>query len=184
MTLDKLLNTRRSLRTLGSMNVSDELVATLAHAAQRAPSCYNNQPWRFVFVYKQAALDELKSVLANGNAWAKKAPLIIAVYATKKDDCIVKEREYYLFDTGMAVMNMLLKAEELGLVMHPVAGFSQQKAKEILSIPNDATLITLIIAGKKTNTINDELEDWQKESERNASERNAVDTFVFHNSAE
>ena len=40
---------------------------------------------------------------------------------------------------------LILRATELGLVAHPIAGFSPRKAREILGIPDSAQVITFII---------------------------------------
>jgi nitroreductase len=47
----------------------------------------------------------------------------------------------------MASMNLMLQATESGLIAHPIAGFKQAPIKDVLDIPSDFTLITLIILG-------------------------------------
>ncbi|MCX5791180.1 MAG: nitroreductase family protein, partial [Elusimicrobia bacterium] len=71
-------------------------------------------------------------------------------FAKKENDCVLKEREYYLFDLGMAVSAIQLRATELGLVAHPIAGFDSEKARLVLGIPEGNLVITLIVLGKKT----------------------------------
>ena len=44
----------------------------------------------------------------------------------------------------------MLRATELGLVAHPIAGFSPKKTRGILGIPSEYKVITLIIVGKKS----------------------------------
>jgi hypothetical protein len=53
----------------------------------------------------------------------QKSSLIIAVYSKREYDCIIDDRECYLFDTGIAVSFMILRAAELGLVAHVIAGY-------------------------------------------------------------
>jgi nitroreductase len=48
-------------------------------------------------------------------------------------------------------MNLMLQATELGLIAHPIAGFKQVPIKELLAIPDDFTLITLIVLGYPTD---------------------------------
>jgi nitroreductase len=86
-------------------------------------------------------------------------------------DCVVKEREYYLFDTGMATAFLILQATELGLVAHPIAGFDEDKAKEILKIPAAMRLITLVIVGVHQLTLNTLLNEKQTEGEKERPER-------------
>jgi len=93
-------------------------------------------------------LKQLHGAMSKGNAWVQAASLIIAVFSKKELDCLIKEREYYLFDTGMATAFIILRATELGLVAHPIAGFNEDAVKEILGIPEEMRLITLVIVGK------------------------------------
>jgi len=124
MDVKEAIEKRRAYRAIEPVDVTDELIRDLAYHASLAPSCYNNQPWRFVFVKSRGKLEELFGMLSSGNGWAKNASLIVAVYSMRDYDCVIKEREYYLFDTGMAVALMILRATELGLVAHPIAGMT------------------------------------------------------------
>ena len=81
-----------------------------------------------------AELDEMRGALAKGNEWAQKASMIIAVHSKVEDDCLVAGREYFLFDTGMATALLILRAVELGLVAHPIAGFDEERVKEVLGL--------------------------------------------------
>ena len=76
-----------------------------------------------------------------------------AAFARKEYDCVIKEREYYLFDLGMGVGALLLRAAELGLVAHPIAGFDPAAAKKALGIPDGDMIIALVIVGKKTEDL-------------------------------
>ncbi|MCK4756036.1 nitroreductase family protein, partial [candidate division WOR-3 bacterium] len=88
----------------------------------------------------------------------------------------------YLFDTGMATAALILRATELGLVAHPIAGYSPKKVKEILNIPIEREVITLIIIGKHSEEINPLLSEKQIEAERKRPERLSFDKFVYMNS--
>jgi nitroreductase len=106
--------------------------------------------------------------------------MIIAVFSKKDLDCNIGSREFYLFDTGMATANMILRGTELGMVMHPIAGYSHSKAKEILKIPDEYIVITLLIVGKKSNN-NTLLSEKQIKSENKRPQRKALEDFVYHN---
>jgi nitroreductase len=123
----------------------------------------------------------MHDTLSPGNVWAKYASMIIAVFSKKEDDCVINDREYFLFDTGMATGSLILRAIELGLVAHPIAGFSPKKTREILSIPDDYNVITLIIVGKHSKKINPILSDKQVEAEKKRPERIPLDKFVYIN---
>lgn len=165
MNIHEAIESRRAYRAIEPVEASDELIKDLAYLASLAPSCYNNQPWRFVFEKSREKLEELHDALSSGNGWAKTASLIVAVYSKEDYDCVVKDREYYLFDTGMAVALMILRATELGLVAHPIAGYDQDKAKRVLGIPEEAILIILIIIGKHPQKAVINLSNRQRETE-------------------
>ena len=171
MDVNESIATRRSYRSLVPFKVTDKLISDLAGSAQLAPSCYNKQPWRFVFVSEQKLLDRLKTSLSPGNAWAGPASLIVAVYSQRDMDCIIGEREYFLFDTGMASAFLILRATEMGLVAHPIAGYDEDAAKEILDISGDKILISLLIISGRTETLNPILSPQQVAAELNRPER-------------
>jgi nitroreductase len=80
--------------------------------------------------------------------WASKAPLVLVVCSRLDDDCkLADRRDYYLFSTGLAVGEMMLRATDLGLIAHPIAGYDALAIKEKLGVPSDHVLITLVICG-------------------------------------
>ena len=172
---------RRAYRSLEKFNVTEDLIDDLVECACLAPSCFNKQPWRFVFVYDENILKKLHDALSPGNEWAKRASMIVAVCSKKEYDCIIHDREYYLFDTGMAVAFLILRATERGMVAHPIAGYSQKKVKNILKIPEDMKVITLIIFGVHSGIINPSLSEKQKEAEKKRPERKKPEEICFHN---
>jgi len=180
LTIEEIIVKRRSYRSLDTIKITEDIVNELAKNAQLAPSCYNNQPWRFVFVYQDEQLSKLKTALSPGNKWALDSSMIIAVCSRKDLDCDIKNREYFLFDTGMATAFILLKATELGLVAHPIAGFDEDIAKKILEVPDDMQIITLIIVGKHSEAINQSLSPQQAQVEKERPERLSLDKFAFY----
>jgi nitroreductase len=175
------ISRRRAYRSLEPITISDELVSDLASKAQLAPSCFNNQPTRFVFVYEQDMLLQVKETLTKSNAWAKAASMIIAVFGKPDMDCRIKGRDYYLFDLGQTSAFLQLRATELGLVAHPIAGFDEDAVKNLLNIPQDMMVITLIIVGRKSNTLNPVLSEDQIAKEKTRPERLPLEEIVFLN---
>src|SRR5262249_49621685 len=66
--------------------VSRLALRTLLEAARVAPSCFNEQPWRFLVFdgEDQDALEEARSCLAQGNSWARQAPVLILSVAAER----------------------------------------------------------------------------------------------------
>ncbi|MFW6181892.1 MAG: nitroreductase family protein [Spirochaetota bacterium] len=181
MDLKEIMESRRAFRSLQPADLGEELLAQLAEAARLAPSCFNNQPWRYVFVDAPRVLQELHAALAKTNAWATAGSMIIAVFSRPDLDCRIKGREYFLFDTGMATAFLILRAAELGLVAHPIAGFNEDLVKDVLCIPADMRVITLVIVGEKSPQMNPLLTEKQAATEATRPERLETARFVYRN---
>jgi nitroreductase len=179
MDVKRAIDERRAYRALDPVEITDDVVHELATAAQLAPSCFNNQPARFVFVRDPDALKKLHEALSEKNAWARAASMIVAVASRLDLDCAIAKREYFLFDTGLAVAFLVLRATELGLVAHPIAGYKEMRAKQALGIPDDMRLITLVIVGKHSDTIGPLLTEQQAEIEQVRPERKPLDQITF-----
>ena len=182
MNVKNAIEKRRAYRSFYPIEISAKLVKRLAEVAQIAPSCANQQPRRFIFVHDQNKLKEVFTTLSKGNKWVERASMIIAVFSKPENDCIIGERQYYLFDTGMATAFIILQATELGLIAHPIAGFKETKAKEILKIPIEMRVIALVVIGKLSKNINPVLSEAMKLGEKQRPPRKKLEDLVFVNS--
>ncbi|NHJ46894.1 MAG: nitroreductase [Asgard group archaeon] len=181
MTVKEIIEKRRAYRAIEEVEITNEMIDDLALSAQLSASCFNYQPWRFVFVYEKEMLEKVFEVLKESNTWAHKASMIIAVFSKREFDCTPgKSREYYLFDTGMATAYMILRGTELGLVLHPIAGYSHSGIKRVLDIPEEMTVITLIIVGKHSEDVS-YLSEKQIETERKRPSRKKLEEFIYLN---
>ncbi len=179
MNVKNAIEKRRAYRSLEPIEVSDTLIEDLAESARLAPSCFNKQPWRYVFVRDKEQLEKLHKSLSTTNKWVELSSLIIAAFSDVKNDCVIKERQYYLFDTGLASAFIILRATELGLVAHPIAGFNEDGAKRVLGIPEHMRLISLIVIGKRSKEFKEGLTDIQKSKENKRPERKQFKEFIF-----
>jgi nitroreductase len=182
MDVHAAIETRRATRSLDPVEITSDLVRDLASHARLAPSCSNNQPWRFVFVFEPGKLEAMKPVFSEGNRWCHAASLIVAVFSRKEDDCVIKDREYHQFDAGMATAFLILRATELGLIAHPIAGYSPNKARAVLGIPEEYQVITLVLVGKRSAGPSPVLSPAQLEAETTRPERLPFEKFAFMNS--
>ncbi|MFX1380624.1 MAG: nitroreductase family protein [Promethearchaeota archaeon] len=179
MNVKKAIKERRAFRSLKPIQISNELITDLAETVQIAPSCGNKQPWNFVFVKESNNLELLFTTLSEGNKWVENASMIIGLFSKPEKDCIIGDRIYYLFDLGIAAAFIILRATELGLIAHPIAGFNEQNAKNILKIPDEMRLITLIIIGKHSKEINPVLSESMKLGEKQRPPRKTLGEFVY-----
>jgi nitroreductase len=81
----------------------------------------------------------------------------------------------------MATAAIILRATELGLVAHPIAGYSPKKTRQILGIPEEMEVITLVIVGKHSDAISPVLSEKQIEAEKTRPERLPLEKFVYRN---
>jgi len=137
MEIIDVIHQRASLKTcLSPREVEAEKITKILEAARVAPSARNFQPWRFIVVNNKKLLETLvKNAFSDVNHVAQNAPVIIFVCGNPGEDVTIGGKEYYLFDLGLAVENMVLAATSLGLVTHIMAGFSEDLVKEQLGIP-------------------------------------------------
>jgi len=177
----RAIQSRRAYRSLDPARLSKDDLCELEDAIQLAPSCFNNQPWHYVFVTDEKKRKEMQSVLSPGNEWAQYASMYIAVCAREQDDCVIHDRKYYLFDTGLATGFLLLRATELGFVAHPIAGYSPKKTRRVLGIPDDMQVIALVIVGRHKNTIRPELSEKQRKDEHERPGRKPIEQIVHYN---
>ncbi|XWX03417.1 nitroreductase family protein [Aggregatilineales bacterium SYSU G02658] len=122
---------------------------SLLEAARWSPSSNNSQPWRFIVAERrnEVAFHTMVSVLAEGNQrWAKDAGALILMAArTLRDDGRVNR--YGAHDAGIALACLTVQAIEMGLFVHPMAGFDAQKARAIYAIPDAYEPITVSAVG-------------------------------------
>jgi len=117
--------------------------------------------------------------MTKGNQWTERASMVIAVFSKPELDCIMKDREYYAFDTGMATALLILRATELGLVAHPIAGFRPDEVKPMLGIPADMKLLALVIVGKRSMVPNPVLSEKQLHDEAERPPRLPLERIAF-----
>jgi nitroreductase len=144
----KEIEERRAYRAFSEKKIHEDIIRRIMTAATYAPSCFNNQSWRFMVATSEDVLEKIRSCLSEGNYWMKKAPVIVLV-ATKLDfGCRLNDRrDYAFFDCGLAVENLMLQSFKEGLYAHAIAGYDSVKLKHVFDIPEEYILITLVGIG-------------------------------------
>lgn len=175
------ISSRRARRALDpGRSIPPDVLERVLGAAHLAPSCSNNQPWRFLVLSEGKALDAGRDSLAGGNYWAKRAPVLIAVCTSPEDDCQLSDgRDYALFDTGMATGLLMTQATAEGLYAHPMAGFSPAKVREAFDIQPPTIVVTMIALGYPGAP--DGLSEKHLEQERAERDRKPLDSVVYRN---
>lgn len=143
------IKTRWSPRAFSAEKIPREDLLALIEAARYAPSCFNEQPWRFVIADTPESLGKFQSKLSDTNKlWATKAPVLIAVCSKKSFSMNGSDNFWHQFDTGTAWGFLSIEAERRGLYSHGMAGFDREGIAKIIGLPSDYEVMALIAVGK------------------------------------
>lgn len=134
-----------------SKPISREQVITLLEAARWAPSCFGDQPWRFVVWNKginQAAWQLGFECLVPGNqSWVENAPVLMLICADTVFNHNEKPNRWAQYDTGAAAENLCLQARSMGLMAHQMGGFDANLTREKFNIPEQYTPMAMVSVG-------------------------------------
>jgi nitroreductase len=175
-----LVDQRWSPRAFSEKEISTEKIEKLFEAASYAASCFNEQPWRFIYATKDypERYDQLLSCLVEFNQmWVKTAPMIIMTLVSTKFAQNQKENHHASHDLGLAIGNMSVQATSMDLYMHQMAGFSVEKAREMFEIPSGFDIVTMIAVGYVGDP--KQLPENIREMESNKRERRSLDKILF-----
>ena len=178
--IHELLARRWSPRAFAERPVEPEALRSLFEAARWAPSCNNEQPWRFVVATHddRTTYDRLLACLAEGNRkWAYRAPVLILSVAHMNFEDDGRPNRHAFHDTGMAAEHLALQATALGLAAHQMAGFDIKKARTDLKIPSGYEPVAMIAVGYPGDP--NLLPDYLKQRELNPRERKPVADIAF-----
>ena len=139
--IDTLFHHRWSPRSFSSKPVSQSDLQTIFEAARWSPSCYNEQPWRFLTCTQASHHRFLNLLLELNQSWAKSAPVLGFILAEKRFAASDKENAHAMFDTGAAWMSLTLQARMLGLYTHGMAGIHYDRVYQEFDIDPETTKV-------------------------------------------
>ncbi|CAI8842022.1 nitroreductase family protein [Methylococcus capsulatus] len=134
--------------------VSRAQLISLLEAARWAPSCYGDEPWRFIVWdrnHDAAAFQRAFDCLGEFNqGWVKNAPVLMLVLASEHFRKGAPNR-WGMFDAGAAAENVYLQAVALGLAAHPMGGFDAEEVKRAFNVPDGYTPMAMIAVGHQAD---------------------------------
>lgn len=161
--------------------VTQMQIMSMLEAARWAPSCYGEQPWRFIVADKNAnaaAWQVAFDCIVPGNQkWAMNAPLLILVCADMQFSHNEKHNRWAGYDTGAAVMGLSLQATSLGLFTHQMGGFDGDKARQDFNIPTQIDLMAMVAVGHGVDA--DGLPEDLKQRQLNARNRKDLGELFY-----
>jgi nitroreductase len=169
MELFEAIKTRRSIRRYKPDPVDDKKIEAILEAGRWAPSWANTQCWRFIVVRDPAIRakvagtfkkSEIRGEIVDNPAIKilNTAPVLIVVCAeTGKSGTkpgsggaggyITDKGDWFMFDTALAIENMVLAAHALGLGTVILGTFDAPKAEQVLGLPEGYRIVTMFPVG-------------------------------------
>ncbi|MGH3211404.1 MAG: nitroreductase family protein [Trebonia sp.] len=138
------IRARRNVRTYQPDPVPAADLDRIAEAGWRAPSASNRQHWNFIIVTDRDQLEALSTVWQGARHIAGAAAAIALVLPQPADE---RSKVVDQYDLGQATYAIMLAATDLGVgTAHSSVG-DQEKAREILGVPDDHDVAFMIGVG-------------------------------------
>ena len=148
--LHTLLAERWSPREFSDRPLDSAQLRSLFDAARWAPSCFNEQPWRFVIATKAEPGNHARifSLLMEKNQqWARDAYVIVFSAGKKTFTQSGAPDRFGLYDTGAATAYLAIQATALGLYAHFMGGFDAVRARTEFGVPEDFDIGAAFVVG-------------------------------------
>ena len=148
--IEALIVNRWSPRAMSGEPITERELMSLFEAARWAPSTYNEQEWRFLYARRDkpewAMFFDL--LVPANRAWCHRAAVLMVVLSHKVFALNGKPNPVHTFDTGAAFENLALQGTQMGLVVHGMAGFDPEKARQVLRVPDDFAVEAMVAVGR------------------------------------
>jgi nitroreductase len=140
MEIMEAITKRRSIRRFKSQEVEQWKLDMALDAARWAPSSKNSQPWEFIIIKDRNTLEKIAAESTYGKHIAQ-APLAVAFVTDPS------KSNWHEVDGALATQNFTLAAWALGLGTCWTGTMNREKVKEILDIPVEKNLLTVLPLG-------------------------------------
>jgi len=150
------IKTRRSIRRYKADPVDGKTLEAILEAARWAPSWANTQCSRFVVVRDDGVKAKLAEALSPNNPATeavRSAPLVIAACAQLgragcyRGEPTTNKGDWFMFDVGLAMENLVLAAHALGLGTVHIGAFDAPRAEEALGVPEGYCVVEMTPLG-------------------------------------
>ena len=147
--VDQQFVNRWSPRSMSGQALSKDQMAGLVEAARWSPSCFNLQPWRFIYSLKDDDYWEkfLGLLIDVNRLWVERAGAIVILLSIDRPSESEDLSPTAAFDTGSAWMSLALQAQTMGLVSHAMWGFHHEAVAEVINMPSNMSARAMIAIG-------------------------------------
>ncbi|MBQ1934064.1 MAG: nitroreductase family protein [Clostridia bacterium] len=144
-----LIRSRQSTRAYTGEHISEDQLLNILEAGRLSPSARNTQPWKFYATRDSKLLTELSASFDSigRNLFVKNASAVIAITEEPLPDGIEMRRRYAEYDIGMAILQMCLEAESVGVASCILGTYNEDDVKRIFDIPAEKTVAMVICLG-------------------------------------
>ena len=132
---------RRSIRAFQDKPIPEKEIEMILEAGRWAPSASNRQPWEFIDIKNKDVLKKIAR--AAGYGWfIAEASFAIAIVGKPRIS-----GKWFVIDTSLVSMNMMLMAWSLGIGTCWIGSINKEKAKVILGLGKNDYLLTILPFG-------------------------------------
>jgi len=154
--LNSAIKERRSIRRYQDKEIPDELLYEVLESMRWAPSWANTQPWEVVVIKNRTLKESIQSMVNPRNPSSLalvNAPVLLVICGQLKksgyynDEYPTKFGDWFMHDLGLATQNLCLTAHNAGLGTVIVGLFDHEKVGELIKLPDDHEVLTLLPLG-------------------------------------
>ena len=139
--LEKIIKGRRSIRSFQDKEIPDNEIEMILEAARWTPSASNRQPWEFI-VIKDKEFKKKIATTASYGGFMNQAPVLIAIIGK-----IHISQKWYIIDTSLVTMNMMLMAWSLGIGTCWIGAMNREQARKVLELDDSDYVATILPFG-------------------------------------
>jgi nitroreductase len=156
MEAQEAIRSRRSIRHYQATAVDDKTLELVLEAARQAPSWDNTQCWQFIVVRDAGNRNKLADMLPRTNPATKairEAPVVIVACAELGKAGYLGGKlssdkgDWYMFDVALAMQNLVLAAQSLGLGTVYIGWFDEEKTASFLGVPEGYRVLAMTPLG-------------------------------------
>lgn len=141
-----LSRNRQAVRRFADRRLPSDILLRVVECARYAPSAREDQPWRFVVVQDALTRHKIARAVFQGDL-IRTAPAVIVGCAKVHSNIAGSGRPSHPMDLSAATQAMVLGAADMGLASAWITGFRESEIRDVLGIPADVPVVTLLAVG-------------------------------------
>lgn len=132
-----------------SYEMSKQEWTAILEAGRWSASANNFQPWRFSIAKRGSEMHAAIAAATSGfnQSWSPRAAgyLVVSVLRENADGVALTTAR---FDAGLAVSQMIIQAQSMGLSVHPMTGIDFPGVTAAAGVTEDLDVVVLLAVGK------------------------------------